>query len=45
MRYVPGDVLDRAAYERAGVASATAVILGSLQVDDAKDADARMLSR
>lgn len=45
IRFVSGDVLDRASYERAGVASATAVILGSLQVDDAKDADARMLSR
>lgn len=42
LHWVEGDVLDRAAYKRAGVASAHAVILGSLQAPDAKDADARM---
>lgn len=40
-----GDVLDRHAYEKAGVARAHAVILGSLQSPDAKAADARMLTR
>lgn len=36
--------LQREAYERAGVASAHAIILGSLQAEDLKDADARMLT-
>ena len=45
VRWVEGGIMDRAAYERAGVASAHAVILGSLQTPDAKDSDARMLTR
>lgn len=32
LRFVHGDILERRAYERAGVATAHAVILGSLQV-------------
>lgn len=44
VRHIPGDILDREAYERAGVASAHAIILGSLQAEDLKDADARMLT-
>lgn len=43
--HLQGDVLDRAAYEKAAVAKAHAVILGSLQCPDAKAADARMLTR
>lgn len=34
-RFIQGDLLERRAYERAGVASANAVILGSLQVGGA----------
>jgi hypothetical protein len=44
LRYIEGSILDREVYQRAAVASAHAVILGSLQAEDYKDADARMLT-
>jgi hypothetical protein len=44
VRFLEADVTRREAFERAGVASAHAVILGSVQAEDARDADARMLT-
>lgn len=44
VHWVQGGVLDRAAYERAGVASADSVVIGSVNAADPKAADARMLT-
>ena len=44
VHWVQGSLLDRAAYERAGVPSAHSVILGSVHAEDPKAADARMLT-
>ena len=44
LRWVEGSILERRAYVEAGVVGAHAVILGSLQAENYKDADARTLT-
>ena len=44
LRWVEGSILERRAYIEAGVAEAHAVILGSLDALNYKDADARTLT-